>query len=104
MPLSDMDIPKKLFQRFLVMGVVLLAGSSLIWLIPTVSLWSINRRINSWGLRGSLTDLEQKMLTDLRWSKTWWETMEITMFTPTSIILLVIGMVLIVCGLIVRFT
>jgi hypothetical protein len=85
------------------MGVVLLAGSSGIWLIPTVALWSINGRINSWGLRGSPTEPEQKMLIDLRWSRTWWETMEATILNPTSIILSIIGMLLIVCALIARF-
>ena len=101
--MSDKDIRKKWFLRFLVMGVVLLVGSSTIWLIPTVVLGSINEKINSPGLKSSLTQPEQKMLTDLQWSKIWWETTQTTVFSPTSIILLVVGMVLIACGLVVRF-
>ena len=101
--LSDKDVRKKWFQRFLVMGVVLLVGSSVIWLIPTVVLGGINGKINSRGLQSSLTKADQKMLNDLQWSKIWWETTETTVFSPISIILLVIGMVLITCGLVVRF-
>ena len=102
--LSQKDIRKKWFRSFFVTGVVLLAGSLVMWLTPTVVLGSIDSKINSRELHGPLTETQQKMVTDLQWSKIWWETNQITVFIPTSMILLVFGMVLIVCGLVERFT
>ena len=95
---------KEKFQFFFVIGVVLLAGSLVVLLTPTVVLGGIDSKINSQELHGPLVETEQKMLTDLRWSKTWWETKQITLFIPTSLILLVFGIALVVCALIVKFT
>jgi len=102
--LSQKDIRKKWFRNFFVTGVVLLVGSLVMWLTPTVVLGGIDSKINSRGLHGPLTETQQKMVTDLQWSKIWWEMKQITVFIPTSIILLVFGMVLIFCGLVERFS
>jgi len=100
--LSDKDTRKKKFQRFFVMGVVLLVVALIIWIIPTVFIGSINGRIDLLELKSSLTQPEQEMLTDLQWTKIWWETTQTTVFGPISTILLAIGIVLIAYGLVVR--
>lgn len=101
--LSDKDTRRKKFQRFFVMGVVLLVVALIIWIIPTVFIGSINGRIDFLELKDNLNEAEQEMLTDLEWSKIWWETTQTTMFGPISTILFVIGFVLIAYGLVVRF-
>lgn len=101
--LSDKDKPKKEFRSLFVIGVVLLAGSLVVWLTPTVVLGGLDGKINSRELHGPLTQVKQKMLTNLQWSETWWETKQVTVFIPISMILLVYSIVLIVCGLLVRF-
>ena len=101
--LSDKDTRRKKFQRFFVMGVVLLVVALIISIIPTVFIGSINGRIDFLELKDNLNEAEQEMLTDLEWSKIWWETTQTTMFGPISTILFVIGFVLIAYGLVVRF-
>jgi hypothetical protein len=90
-------------QRFFVLGTVLLVVALVIWLIPTIFLGSINGRIDLLRLKDSLTQPEREMLSDLQWSKIWWETIQTTTFNPIATILLAVGIVLIAYGLVTRF-
>ena len=101
--LSDEEIRKTRLRRFFILGAILIVGALVIYLIPVVFIASINGEIDSLELKGSLTAPQRQKLTDLQWSKVWWETKQTTISNPTSIILLAVGLVLIGYGLIIRF-
>jgi hypothetical protein len=94
---------KEKFKRFFVLGAVLVIVALIVWLYPTITIGSINGKLEMLSLKGQLTDAEREMQTQLRYTKAWWEMIQATTFYPITTLLFVIGLIIIVYGVITRF-
>lgn len=87
--------------------VILLMAVLVMWLIPIFIVASIDGEIDSLESKDNLTQMEQKRLNDLQWSKNWWITTKVTLFNPLAMLILTITVVTIIviiaCWLLWRF-
>lgn len=102
--MSDMFANKEKLKRFFVIGAIFLIIALIMWLIPAIYIGNISGQIDLMEMKGTQTEAEQHMLNALEYSKVWWLTIQTTVFNPTATILLAIGIVIILYGLLVRFT
>jgi hypothetical protein len=91
------------FRAFFGAAATILVLSLIIWLIPSVFLGSVTGRIDHLELKDSLTEAEQQYLTELYWTKIWWETQQATLFNPVAIVLFAISVLIMLYGIIVKF-
>ena len=90
-------------RRFIAVGIVLFVVAFIIWLYPTITMGSINGKLEMLTLKGDLIEAERKLQTDLQYSLIWWEMMQATLFFPLASILIVMAVALIVYGIVTKY-
>jgi len=96
-----LDDSKK-FRGYFVTASFLIIIALIVWLIPTIFLGSINGSINQLELKNR-SPAESQYLDDQYWVKIWWETEQVTVFNPVALVIFVIGLLVMVYGVIVKF-
>lgn len=95
---------KQSFQRYLLLGAIIIIVATVNWLYPSVMINGVNKELEALTVKSQLTDTERQMQVELSYSRDWWESVKPTAFYPIATVLLLIGALLIAYGALAKFT
>lgn len=90
-------------KRFIAIGIVLFVIAFIIWLYPTITMASVNGKLEMLQLKENLTEADKELRSNLQYNLVWWEMMQATLFFPLASILIVIAIALIVYGVATKY-
>ena len=101
--MSDIEKKRKQLRSWFATGAVVVVLSLLLWVIPSVIIGGIEARMYNLESQSALTTTESNLLSNLGYSRNWWEITKISVLEPIAMVVLVIGLFLIAYGFIIRF-
>jgi len=94
---------EKTAKHFIAVGIIIFIVAFIVWLYPAITIASINGKLEMLKLKGSLTDAEKQLQTNLQYKLAWWEMMQATLFHPLAMILIIIAVAIIIYGVVSKY-